>query len=464
MNTKNLTKESRSKRNTKPLTSRGIEALKPITKGSYRRRDYPATGLCITVLETGIKKWTFHYTSPVRKDKKGKSLRSYWTFANYPALSLAEARQRVIGFRQLINDGTDPKLHHEYEQLKKEKARREIARENALGTVEDLFLKLYVIDMEKDKKTSAKEVKAFYMNHIKHHIGSMRARDVDIEIAAEMLATIGEDNSPHIERKARSSCLTAWKLALGLKGNTRWKKSGLDFGLQTNPFMLIAPPKGAYTIDYRFLDKSELIYVWNNIGVSAMHVQLALALKLLLSTGQRVQEVLFAEWAEFDLEEKLWVIPWNRRKTRNKVKHDHVVPLTDLHIKLLEQVKTLSGNSHFLFPNEAGNNHRSAPSLNQGVKRFCLPEGESTREPMKLFAPKACRKTFKTLGAKHAKISKELRDKIQGHADSDVSSRHYDHYDYLDEKRAAMQVWCDWLERVVAGSENNVVQLSKYRL
>lgn len=461
MDTKNLTKESRSKRNKKPLTIRSINLLKPKLKGSYRQSDYPATGLCISVLETGTKKWTFHYTSPVRKNKKGKVLRPYWTFADYPALSLAEARLRVIGFRQLLNDGIDPKLHHEHELFEKEKERREIARKNALCTVEELFLKLYVIDMEIDNKSTANEVRSVYKNHIKQHIGAMRAKDVDIDIAAEMLASIGECNSPHVERKARSYCLTAWKLALRLKGNTRWKKSGLEFGLDSNPFMLIAPPKGADTVDYRFLDKSELIYVWNNVGVSAMHKQLALALKLLLTTGQRVQEVLHAEWSEFDLEEKLWEMPWQRRKTRNKVKHNHVVPLTDLHLELLEQIKVFSGSSKYLFPNESGTNCRSSCAFTQGVRRFCSPKGQSTREPMTPFAPKACRKTFKTLGAKHAKIPKDLRDKIQGHADSDVSSKHYDHYDYLDEKRAAMQAWCDWLERTVSDNKTNVIHLSR---
>lgn len=288
----------------------------------------------------------------------------------------------------------------------------------------------------------------------------MRAKDIDIEIAAEMLASIGESSGPNVEKKARTYCQTAWKLALGLKGNTRWKKSGLEFGLQSNPFTLIAPPRGADTVDNRYLDKSELIYVWNNVGVSAMHEQLALALKLLLSTGQRVLEVLHAEWSEFDMEEKIWVMPWQRRKTRNKVKHDHVVPLTDLHIELLEQIKELSGSSKYLFPNSDGDGCRSASSFTQGVRRFCMPKGKSKRKAMVPFAPKACRKTFKTLGAKHAKIAKDLRDKLQGHADTDVSSKHYDHYDYLDEKRSAMQAWSDWLTRTVKSSQNNVVQLS----
>ena len=51
------------------------------------------------------------------------------------------------------------------------------------------------------------------------------------------------------------------------------------------------------------------------------------AIRLLLCTGQRVEEVLHATWDEFDTEAKLWTIPAGRRKTKHKSDTDHVVPL-----------------------------------------------------------------------------------------------------------------------------------------
>lgn len=33
------------------------------------------------------------------------------------------------------------------------------------------------------------------------------------------------------------------------------------------------------------------------------------------------------------------------------------------------------------------------------------------------------------------------RDRLQNHARVDVSSRHYDRYSYMDEKREAMDIW-----------------------
>jgi len=50
------------------------------------------------------------------------------------------------------------------------------------------------------------------------------------------------------------------------------------------------------------------------------------------------------------------------------------------------------------------------------------------------------RRTWKTLAGK-AGISKEIRDRIQNHALQDVSSKSYDRWTYMPEKRAAMKKW-----------------------
>ena len=37
-------------------------------------------------------------------------------------------------------------------------------------------------------------------------------------------------------------------------------------------------------------------------------------------------------------------------------------------------------------------------------------------------------------------ITKDLRDRLQNHALNDVSSKHYDRYEYLPEKRQALEM------------------------
>ncbi|MGY4403955.1 hypothetical protein ACVIYL_004758 [Bradyrhizobium sp. USDA 3315] len=50
------------------------------------------------------------------------------------------------------------------------------------------------------------------------------------------------------------------------------------------------------------------------------------------------------------------------------------------------------------------------------------------------------RRTFKTLAGK-AGVPKEIRDRLQNHALQDVSSKHYDRWHYMVEKRAGMAKW-----------------------
>ncbi|MNC76450.1 hypothetical protein D3C75_1281750 [compost metagenome] len=52
-----------------------------------------------------------------------------------------------------------------------------------------------------------------------------------------------------------------------------------------------------------------------------------------------------------------------------------------------------------------------------------------------------------------AKLTKELRDRIQGHAFNDVSSKHYDRYDYFDEKQRGLQRWASWIEKNVVNAK-----------
>jgi len=47
---------------------------------------------------------------------------------------------------------------------------------------------------------------------------------------------------------------------------------------------------------------------------------------------------------------------------------------------------------------------------------------------------------FKTLAGK-AGLPKEIRDRLQNHALQDVSSKNYDRWNYMPEKRAGMARW-----------------------
>ena len=50
-------------------------------------------------------------------------------------------------------------------------------------------------------------------------------------------------------------------------------------------------------------------------------------------------------------------------------------------------------------------------------------------------------------------IPLEMRNRLQGHALTDVGSQFYDRYDYLKEKRVAIGIWCNGLAEIVGGGD-----------
>ena len=105
-------------------------------------------------------------------------------------------------------------------------------------------------------------------------------------------------------------------------------------------------------------------------------------------------------------------------------------------------------NKHGLyFPNQYDPKRRAVyQSLGQAIDKF-LRENPGFES----FTAKDIRRTWKTQ-AGAAGASKEMRDRLPNHTKSDVSSKHYDRYEYLPERRAAMDKWADYLDRVIGGT------------
>jgi len=421
------------------LTEKAIMAARP-GKHVERLRDKTIRGFHLVVTPAGGKSWGLSYTSP----ESGK--RRTVTLGHYPAMTLKEARQAATALRSKIDDA---RLDPVEEEQRREKEEQE-ARQVASATSVDALFRLYLEDMERDGKPSAYTARKLYEKDIQPAIGDLLARDITREHIADIIAAIADRGAQIQANRARSYMRAAFAFGLDVHTHPRWRKIAPDFKLLFNPVADVRRAVRNEPVGQRHLSKEEVRTLWRRMGVEAMAADLALAVKLLLATGQRVEEVLHAEWREFDLEEMLWIIPGDRRKTRGKTLEPHIVPLTAFHVDLLKELAEYSGHSRWLFPNSKDDGPRKNNALLQGVRRFCEPEGRSTRKPFERFTPRDLRRTWKTLAGSIG-LPLELRNRIQGHALGDVGSRHYDRWDYLDEKRAGMRRWTDWLDELVNG-------------
>ena len=77
-----------------------------------------------------------------------------------------------------------------------------------------------------------------------------------------------------------------------------------------------------------------------------------------------------------------------------------------------------------------------------------MVKAEEAREPFQL---RDLRRTAETMLAKLG-TGPNIRGEVQSHGLGGVQKRHYDQYDYLEEKRAALQLWVSYLAALKAGT------------
>jgi integrase len=408
------------------LTDRTLRNAKP-RDTVYRLRDGNSVtkGFGVTVAPAGSKTFFLSYTSPANGNRTQVNL------GRYPGTSLKEAREKAHAYRGSLAIGIDPK-----NQIKEEQKRElELA---ARPTVEALF-EAYIADLEMDNKRSAPEVRRIFNKHIKEFIGDSSAAEVTTDNILDVLTPIVQRGSLVHADNVRAYLRAAFEFGLHAETATRWRGRIPKFSLMHNPVANTKKAVRRKPVGRRALSVEEVKQVWHGSGIS---LPSHLALKLLIATGQRVEEVLQANWREFDLAEKLWTIPAERRKNRHDATEPHIVPLTDFHVDLLEQVRAATDHADWLFPHQDREQPRKADALYQAIHRFCHSNG------IESFAPRDCRRTFKTLAGSIG-IDLELRNRLQGHAMTDVGSVHYDRWGYLPEKRGAMETWSDWLKSMV---------------
>ena len=115
----------------------------------------------------------------------------------------------------------------------------------------------------------------------------------------------------------------------------------------------------------------------------------------------------------------------------------------------MEEIRATTHDPRFLFPARGTDGPRRYDSLTKPVAVFVKHSG------MPSFSARDLRRTFKTLAGSMG-IALEMRNRLQGHALVDVGSVYYDRFDYLDQKRDAMEQWAAGLQKIIhAGIQND---------
>ena len=272
----------------------------------------------------------------------------------YPAVKLAEARERAKEARELLRKGIDP-LAAKAET--KAKAAAEAAEAHATFREAAERLLKHLCAQRADTKfpgRTARQWEQGFANHVFPKIGKLDVRDLRHAHIAGVLAPVANGKG-----KTKRSAAGGWSVAPVLRSRI---ERVIDFaaahGLrdpdQVNParIELLRDVLGSArpTIHFRAAPLSEVPAIYRRLAQEPETV--SNAIRLLMLTACRLREVLDARWEE--IEEAgpngpTFTIPRDRSKTRAP----HIVPLSDAAWAIIEaqRMMRVSGT---IFPGRYG--------------------------------------------------------------------------------------------------------------
>lgn len=291
----------------------------------------------------------------------------------------------------------------------------------------------YVSNLEAREARTSDDIKRT-LERLAAVIGSSKpANEVTTSDIVEAIRPVYADGKPSMADHMRGAIHACYGWVLKSQNDYRTESElKKRFGIAVNPASGIpTEPKGKGD---RWLSLEELRQFWKwlhyggrrNINRNTDPRNLV-ALHVLILTGQRVEEVLRLERSMVN--RQLNVLEWDT----TKMDTEHVVPASAQVLRRLTWCKR-TGDGLF-FPSYGDETTPTDSSTLRSIcKAFVMDSG------VEAFTTRDIRRTWKTL-AGAAGITKTDRDLVQNHRGGDVSSQHYDRYDYLPEKRAALAKW-----------------------
>lgn len=390
---------------TEPALQKALRAVAAGKLGEVKLTD-PAprgAGRLVAKVRPGLVEWYARRTLPDGR-------RAMQKLGTWPAMSIAEARRAFTDSPVPAPAGAATVLR--------------------AATFADLAAG-YLASLEAAGKRT-RQPKAL-LDHAVEVVGGQRpAGEVT---PADIVAVI----KPIFDRKAR---VQADKMRVFLNAAFRWgMKAEHDYrvatprkwGIKANPVEAVPRDAEADRVGERWLSAKEFTDLLHWAEASTAPSRRAVA--LLALTGQRVHEIIDLRPEQWDSEKRLLSWP----KTKNGL--PHTVPVCARAAAILDGIE--AGPGGWMFPSRLD---PCQPMTDAGVLRAL--QKYAARWKLDAFTGRDLRRTWKTL-AGEAGLTKQERDLLQNHVEGDVSSRHYDRWQYLPEKRAAVTKWEAWLDRQV---------------
>jgi integrase len=394
------------------LTDTAIRNAKPTNKAF---KLYDEKGLFLIINPNGGKWWRFKY----RFNDKEKTL----SLGTYPEIKLAGARSRRDGARELVANGVDPSENR--------KAEKQTKAGDTLNSFEAVAREWLATKMQSKSDGYRNNVLRRFELYLFPWIGKRPIADLN---APELLDTVRRiEKLNKVETAYRTLQATGQVFRYAVQTGRALRDVTTDLRGALTPSVTKHMPS--------FTEPQQVAELMRAIDGFTGTLTVQTALRLAPLVFVRPSELRKAKWADIDLDALEW------RYLVTKTNTEHIVPLSTQAIKLLNDIKPLSGSGEFVF--QGGHNPDKAMSeaaINAALRRM----GYDTKTQI---TGHGFRAMARTILHERLNIDPHIIEHQLAHAVPDNLGGAYNRTKFLDQRKVMMQKWADYLDELKAGAK-----------
>jgi integrase len=397
----------------KPLTDSLIASAKPKST-TYTLSD--GGGLMLRVRSSGTKDWIFRYKLPFETKRVDMS------FGIYPRVKLVDARKSREVAKDLLAKDIDPRAHKE--QTKR--AERE-ANSNTFKKVLDDWI------IVKSSRVSENHAQKILSSLNSHFVPSLGKRPISEITASEAIEVLKPVQAKGFAEQVKRLCQRINEV--------------MDFAVNTGVINInpLSKMNAAFLTPTKkhlpTLKPSDLPRLMQTLNIASIKIVTRCLIEWQLHTMVRPSEAATTRWVDIDFEKQVWTIPAANMKKKGN--GDHVVPLTQQTLQLLEFIKPISGHREYVFPADRNpRSHANSSTANMALKRMGFDK-ELVAHGMRALASTTLNEQA---------FDPDVIESALAHVDKNEVRRAYNRAEYLVRRRKLMCWWSDHIEQAATGN------------
>lgn len=424
----------------KRITKRVVDEARPGT-GDVFIRDSDLKGFALRVKPSGVKSYVLDYRMP---GGRGAAKGRYTIGKHSSPWTPDSARKAAQSILEGIHKGINPV------QAKREAHR--LALDLAFSKYVPEFIDRYA---KREQPRSWQQADKMFAHDVLPVWRDKPLPQITRKDVASLLSRMA-DEKPATARYAHAMLRKLFRWAVG-RGD-----------LDVSPMTDMPPPAPALSRD-RVLSNGELATLWQvstlepgRLGIPTITGLFGHALRLLIVTGARRDEVLSMDFAELDWVRAIWTIPAERAKNGKA----HIVPLNTLAMTELEALGAATRKRGLVFTTTGTTPISGISKMKTRLDAAMLAalQADDASATLAPFRMHDIRRTVAT-GLQKLGVRFEVTEAVLNHvsgAKSGVAGV-YQRHDWAGEKRDALDAWGRHVAALVngTGDQSNIVPMRR---